>query len=123
MDGGRMMKTSRYAVAVLASLPLGIILGYFGLVALLTILQQVLAGFIDLGQATWTSFLNPAYILGFQSVGGTGNIFDALVGGAGAPGGSVNRYFVFMVTAALAAVALLGLKAVWGWATLNEKKT
>ena len=117
-----MTKKSRYAVAVLASLPLGIILAYFGLVAVLTILQQVLAGFIDLGQATWTSFLNPAYILGIQSLGGTGNIFDALVGGAGAPGGSVNRYFVFMVTAALAGGAFVGLKALWGWATLDREK-
>jgi len=120
MDGGLMPKASRYAVAVLASLPLGIFLAYFGFVAVLTILQQVLAGFIDLGQATWTSFLNPAYILGIQSIGGTGNIFDALVGGSGAPGGSVNRYFVFIVTAALAAGAFVGLKAMWAWATLDK---
>jgi hypothetical protein len=117
-----MAKTFRRAAAILASIPLGILLTYFGLVAVLTIVQQVLAGLFDLGQATWTSFLNPAYILGFQSLGGTGNVFDALVGGAGAPGGSANRYFVFMVSAFLAAGAFVGLKVVWAWATSKEEK-
>lgn len=117
-----MAKTSRCSVEVLASIPLGIVLAYFGLVAALTTLQQMLAGFIDLGQANWISFLNPEYNFGIQSLGGTGNIFDVMVGGAGAPGGSVNSYFVFRVTAALAAGAFFGLKALWGWATLDQEK-
>lgn len=117
-----MAKSFRSAAAILASIPLGILLIYFGLVAVLTIVQQVLAGLFDLGQATWTSFLNPAYILGFQSLGGTGNIFDALVGGAGAPGGSANRYFVFMVSAAIAGGAFIGLRLVWAWATSEVEK-
>ncbi|MEI8083322.1 MAG: hypothetical protein WCI74_15905 [Actinomycetes bacterium] len=106
----------RRLTAVLASVPLGILLVYFGLVAVLTILQQVLAGFIDLGQATWTSFLNPAVVLGLESPGGTGGILDSLFGGPGAPGGTVNRYFVFMVAGVIAYGSFMLIAALWRWA-------
>lgn len=106
----------RRVVAVIGSVPLALWIGYFGLVALLAILQQLLAGFIDLSMASWTSFLNPAVLLGFQSPGGTGGILDAIFGGPGAPGGTVSRYFVFMGSGLLAAAGYGGWKGLWGWA-------
>jgi hypothetical protein len=106
----------RKIVAGVASVPLAIWIGYFGLVAVLSILQQLLAGIFDLSQASWTSFLNPAVLLGFQSPGGTGGILDAVFGGPGAPGGTVSRYFVFMGSALLAAAGYGVWKVMWEWA-------
>ena len=106
----------RKVVAGVASVPLAICIGYFGLVAVLSILQQLLAGIVDLSQASWTSFLNPAVLLGFQSPGGTGGILDAVFGGPGAPGGTVSRYFVFMGSALLAAAGYGVWKVMWEWA-------
>lgn len=120
MTGGVMRRNTRVVVAAGASVPLGIAAGYMGLVAGLTLIQEVLAGFVDLGQASWTSFLNPTVILGLQSPGGTGGIFDAVVGGPGAPGGTVNRYFVFMITAAVAYGAFALLQVTWRWAREAE---
>lgn len=108
--------TGRRVVAVIASVPLALWIGYFGLVAFLAITQQFLAGFVDLSMASWTSFLNPAVLVGLQSPGGTGGILDAFYGGPGAPGGSVNRYFVFMASGLLAAAGFVGWKALWSWA-------
>ena len=106
----------RKVAAVIASVPLALWIGYFGLVAALSILQQLLAGFVDLSQASWTSFLNPAVIVGLQSPGGTGGPLDAIFGGPGAPGGTVSRYFVFMGAAMLAALGYAGWRFVWEWA-------
>lgn len=106
----------RTIAAVVASVPLALWIGYFGLVAALAILQQLLAGFLDLSQASWTSFLNPAVLLGFRSPGGTGGIWDAIFGGPGAPGGTVSRYFVFMGSALLAAAGYGVWKVLWAWA-------
>lgn len=112
-DRGQRM---RRVVAVVASVPLAVWIGYFGLVAALSILQQFLAGFVDLSQASWTSFLNPAVLLGWESPGGTGGPLDAIFGGPGAPGGTVNRYFVFMGSGFLAAIGVGGWKVTWAWA-------
>lgn len=91
-----------------------------GLIAAITLIQQVLAGFFDLSQASWSQFLNPLVWFGAESLGGTGGLLDALVGGAGAPGGTVNRYVTFMVFAALAALCYSGIKAAWSWARNNQ---
>lgn len=107
-------------MAGVATAPLGIALLFFGLIAALSIAQEVLAGFIDLSQASWTSFLNPSVIFGFQSPGGTGGIFDALVGGPGAPGGTVNRYIVFMITGVIAYGSFMLLGYLWRWAREGE---
>ena len=106
----------RRLVAGVLSVPLVLWIGYFGLVAGLSILQQLLAGFVDLSQASWTSFLNPAVLLGWESPGGTGGPLDAIFGGPGAPGGTVSRYFVFMGSALLAAIGYGSWKVLWGWA-------
>ena len=110
----------RRVVAAVVSVPLALWIGYFGLVAALSILQQFLAGFIDLSQASWTSFLNPAVLLGWESPGGTGGPLDAIFGGPGAPGGTISRYFVFMGSALLAGIGYAGWKLMWGWARVVE---
>lgn len=43
-------------------------MAYFGLIAILALAQRLLAGFIDLSQATWTQPLNPAVLLRFESL-------------------------------------------------------
>lgn len=109
MDGRRV-------IAGVASVPLAVWIGYFGLIAGLSIVQQLLAGFIDLSMASWTSFLNAAVLLGLESPGGTGGPLDAIFGGPGAPGGTVSRYFVFMISALLAGVGYAVWKVMWQWA-------
>jgi hypothetical protein len=105
----------RRVIAGLVSVPLALWIGYFGLVAALSILQQFLAGFIDLSMASWTSFLNPAVLLGLESPSGTGGPLDAIFGGPGAPGGTVSRYFVFMGSAFMAAIGYAAWKLLWRW--------
>ena len=119
-DGGVVSTLVRLIIAGIASVPLAIVAVYLGLIAALSIVQEVLAGFIDLSNASWSSFLNPSVILGFQSPGGTGGIFDALVGGPGAPGGTVSRYFVFMISGVIACGSFMALMHVWRWAREGE---
>ena len=109
----------RRIIAALASVPLAAWIGYFGLVAVLALLQQFLAGFLDLSQASWTSFLNPAVLLGWESPGGTGGPLDAIFGGPGAPGGTVSRYFVFLGSGLMAFIGFGAWKALWDWARLS----
>lgn len=82
-----------------------------------TIIGQVLAGFGILANADWVQVLNPAVWIGIQNVAGNGSAVDSLVGGPGAPGGTVNRYVVFMITGVLAAACYTGVRAVWSWAS------
>lgn len=89
---------------------------YFGLLAALTILQQMLSTFLDFGSASWTSWMSPPVLLGIQSPGGSGGIFDALVGGPNAPGGTVGRFIVFFVAAFIAYGGFQGLMMTWSWA-------
>jgi hypothetical protein len=122
LTGGALKSTAtRTALAVLATVPLGALMIYAGLLAGLALIEQVLGGLIDLSEATWTSFLNPAVILGWQSPGGTGGPLDAIVGGPGAPGGTVPRYLVFMVSGAIAYASYFGLRAVWHWAKTGPR--
>ena len=107
-------------VAVVVSIPLALLIGYFGLIAVLSLVQQVFAGFFDLSQASWTSFLNPAVLLGWESPGGTGGPLDAIFGGPGAPGGTVNRYIVFMGSAFVTALGVGSWKVLWSWARTGE---
>jgi hypothetical protein len=116
-----MPRNLRLLIAVLVSLPLAVVLLFFGLIAGLSIIQQVLSSFIDLSQASWTSFLNPSVLLGWQSPGGTGGFFDALLGGPGAPGGTVSRYIVFMLSAGITFIAFFALTAIWSWTKESEK--
>lgn len=111
----------RKLVAVFSSLLLGPIMVWAGLIAALTLIQQVLAGFFDLSQASWSSFLNPMVWFGVESIGGTGGIFDALVGGAGAPGGTVNRYVSFLIFAAITALCYSAIKAAWSWVKKSDE--
>lgn len=119
---GVRMKTAaaRTAIALLVTIPLAVVMVYTGLLAALAILQQVLAGFVDLSEASWTRFLNPAVIVGLESPGGTGGPLDALFGGPGAPGGTVPRYLVFMVAGAIAYGSFFGLTHLWAWARRDE---
>jgi hypothetical protein len=116
-----MPRNLRLIFAVLATIPLALIVIFFGLVAGLSLLQEVLMFFIDLGETSWTAFLNPSVLLGLQSPGGTGGIFDALVGGPGAPGGTVSRYIVFMLAAGITFIAFFALTAIWSWTKESEK--
>ena len=106
----------RNVVALGASILLGPIMVWAGLIAALSLIQQVLAGFLDLTEASWNRFLNPLVWVGAESIGGTGGIFDALVGGPGSPGGTVSRYVTFMVFASITALCFAGIKSAWSWA-------
>lgn len=106
----------RNVIAVVASVLLGPIMVWAGAIAALSLIQQVLAGFLDLTEVSWSRFLNPLVWVGAESIGGTGGIFDALVGGPGAPGGTVNRYVTFMIFAAITALCYFGIKSAWSWA-------
>lgn len=105
----------------MVTIPLGIVLAFSALVAGLSLVQELLATFIDFRQASWTSFLNPSVMLGIQSPGGTGGIIDAMLGGPGAPGGTVSRFITFLITGILAVGALVLLKVTWAWARQGGK--
>ncbi len=111
----------RKFVALITTVIVGPIMLWAGLIAALSLIQQVLAGFLDLSQASWSSFLNPMVWFGVESIGGTGGIFDALVGGPGAPGGTVSRYVTFMIFAAISAICYAGIMAAWSWANSGER--
>jgi hypothetical protein len=111
-----MRNTGRLLLAGLITVPIGIALAFFAVIAGLSLVQEMLATFLDLRQASWTSFLNPAVLLGIQSPGGTGGIFDAMFGGPGAPGGTVSRFITFLITGMLAVGAFSLLKVTWTWA-------
>jgi hypothetical protein len=90
--------------------PVGI---WAALVALLSLAQQVLAGFMAVGHESWTRALNPQTWLGWQNGAGTGGVLDSLLGGPGAPTGTVSRYLTFMLSALLAAGCYLLLTTAW----------
>lgn len=110
------MRTGRPVAAVLVTVvavPLGV---WAALVAALSLVQQVLSGFLTLADASWTEALNPAVWFGWQNLAGTGSLWDSLLGGPGAPGGTVNRYVTFMLSAMLAAGCYASVTSVWSWA-------
>jgi len=106
----------RGGALLLVAVTAGPIMMWAGLIAFLSILQQFVAGIFDLSQASWSSFLNPWVWFGAESIGGTGGIMDALVGGPGAPGGTVSRYLTFMIFAFIAAICYATITATWNWA-------
>ncbi len=112
-----MNKAFRLTTAGVAAIPLVVVIAVSAVVVATAIIGQLLAGFIDLSQASFASFLNPAYLLGLQSLGGSGGIADALVGGPGAPGGSIGRFAIYMAFALLGTSAYLALRHLWKWAT------
>jgi len=107
--------------AIAAIIVFGPVMIWAGLICALTIIQQVLSGFIDISQASWTQALNPAVWFGLESIGGTGGVFDALLGGAGAPGGTVNRYFTFMLFGLITAACYAAITATWNWSCENSR--
>jgi hypothetical protein len=106
----------KYVIALMVTIVVGPVMLWAGLIAVLTIIEQILSGFFDLSQATWTQFLNPWVWVGTESLGGTGGIMDALVGGPGAPGGTVNRYFTFMIFGLITAGCYASVRFIWSWA-------
>jgi len=110
------MRAGRAVGAVIISIiavPLGV---WAALVAGLTLVQQVLAGFLVIADASWTQALNPAVWFGWQNMAGTGSFLDSMLGGPGAPGGTVSRWLVFMVSAALASACYAAVTTAWAWA-------
>jgi len=102
--------------AIAVSVVVGPVLIWAAFICVITIIQQVLSGFFDFSQASWTQAFNPAVWLGIESIGGTGGILDALIGGPGAPGGTVNRYFTFMLFGLLTAASYAAITMMWNWA-------
>ena len=109
-------RLGRSGAAVAVSIVAGPVMVWAGLICLLTITQQVISGFLDVSQGSWTQVFNPAFWLGWQSFGGTGGVLDALVGGPGAPGGTVSRYFTFMLFGLITAACFGAINASWNWA-------
>jgi hypothetical protein len=101
----------------MVAVPVGV---WAALVAGLTLVQQVLAGFVVIADASWTQALNPAVWFGWQNVAGNGSFLDSILGGPGAPGGTVNRWLVFMLSAALASACYAAFTTVWAWARASR---
>lgn len=111
-----MGRVSRIVVAVLLAVPLGLVAVGCGVFAAAVIVTQALAGFVDLSQASWSAYLDPAVWVGWRSAGGTGGPIDAVAGGAGAPGGTFGRYVSAMISGIVAGCCAFGVRAVWHWA-------
>lgn len=111
-----MPHSGRWALAAVATIPVGLALVSSSLAAAMVMAQQILSTFTDVSEASWASFVSPAVLLGIQSPGGTGGFLDAILGGPGSPGGTVGRFFTFLVAGALALGAYSLLKTVWSWA-------
>ena len=103
------------AIASLSSVPLGLVFTLSALLAITAFVNEFLAGLIDLSQVSVGSILDPAYLLGLRSVGGSGGLLDVFVAGPGASGGSVGRYATFILFGLVAAGSLWSLRRVWKW--------
>lgn len=115
------MKVLRALLATLVTViaaPVGI---WCALVAATSLLSQLLAGFGVIANANWMEIFNPAVWFGFNNIAGNGNILDSLVGGPGAPGGTVNRYIVFIITGIIAMICYTAVRAMWAWATSADE--
>ena len=115
------MRAGRSLVAVLVTIIAAPIGAWSALVAAASLLSQILAGFGVIANANWMQIFNPAVWFGFNNIAGTGSLMDSLVGGPGAPGGSVNRYVVFMITGIVAAACYAAIKATWAWARTSAE--
>jgi len=110
------MRTGRSLGAVLVTIIAAPIGAWSALVATGSLISQLLSGFGVIANADWMQIFNPAVWFGFNNIAGTGSLMDSLVGGPGAPGGSVNRYVVFMITGIVAAACYTGIRVAWSWA-------
>lgn len=110
------MKVARLALLVLVMCVVGPLFLISFSVAAFTLIDQFLAGFIDLRQATWARALNPEFIFGLTSIGGTGSPIDSLIAGPGSPGGSVVRFAAFGIACLALGFFYFILKVTWGWA-------
>ncbi len=111
------MLRNRKIVALLVSLvavPVGL---WAALVSVLSLMQEVLAGFLVVGSASWTRVLNPSAWLGWHDAAGAGGLLDSMLGGPGAPGGTVSRYVTALVCAMIAAGCYAIVMAVWDYAS------
>jgi hypothetical protein len=115
------MRVGRATTAVLVSAIAGPIGIWAGLIAALALVQQVVSGFVMIGDASWTEVFNPAVWFGWQNIAGNGSVLDSLLGGPGAPGGTASRYVVFMVFAMTAAACYGAVRAVWRWAQPGQE--
>lgn len=77
----------------------GLLVGFGGYNAIITLLAQVFSDFYDFQQFSLINLLRP-----FTSVGGSGTFLDSVVAGPGASGGSAVRYWIYMAYALIAAV-------------------
>lgn len=76
--------------------------------AILTLLSQISADFIDFKNFSLVNLFTP-----FTSVGGSGTFLDYIVAGPGASGGSAIRYWMFMIYAFIAAAGLFIVNTCW----------
>jgi len=106
------MRIVALSASAIVLIPIGL---YFAILAGLTLLQQLLATLLDFGNASWTAWMSPPVLLGIQSPSGGGGIFDALVGGPNSPGGTVGRFIVFAISAAIAYGCWAALVSMWAW--------
>lgn len=111
------MLRNRNIVALLVSVvavPVGL---WAAVVSVLSLMQQVLAGFLVVGSASWTRVLNPTAWLGWQDAYGAGRLLDSMLGGPAAPGGTVSRYVTALVFAMIAAGCYAIVVAAWDHAS------
>lgn len=111
------MRAGRSLVAVVVTVVAAALGFWCALVAAASLISQVLAGLGVIANADWTQTFNPVAWFGFNNIAGTGSLMDSLVGGPGAPGGSVNRYVSFIITGLVAAACYVGIRAAWTWVT------
>lgn len=115
------MRAGRVVVAGLATVVLGPVGLWASVVATVTIIEQVLAGFGVIVDAQWSQALNPAVWVGIDNIAGNGSLLDSLLGGPGAPGGTAGRWLAFAVTMAIAAFCFGVLRFLWRWAAGRER--
>lgn len=56
-----------------------------------------------------------------SSIGGTGGVFDAPLGGPGGPGGTVNRYLAFMLFGLITTACYAAITATWNCARYDSR--
>ena len=115
------LNPARGIIAIAVGFVAGTVMLWSGLICVVTLVQQVLSGFFDLSQTSWSQAFNPAVWFGVESIGGTGGFLDALIGGPGAAGGTVSRYVTFMVFGILTAGCYLVVTFTWHWAKKDQE--
>ncbi len=105
-------------ISILA-VPIGL---WAALVAVLALAQQVLVGFLAMSPSSWTQALNPAVWFGWRDAAGGGGLLDSLLGGPGAPTGTVSRYVTFLLAALLAVGCYAIVTTAWARANGPSRK-